>query len=164
MIIRRPFLFALVMVFGLGSLSGVAAGQGNTPAGPTIFHPVVQAGLQDAKSRIGDDAYTGCFVTGVFVTDFAERAKLGDSGKTLGDLLEKFVCAESEPADGDRYFVSGTMTVNGETGPISSEVFRVADSDGGPASANREDWALGQFSIGDREIFRDRRYAPAPRR
>jgi hypothetical protein len=152
------------MLFGLGSLSGVASGQNNTQEDEELFHPQVVTGLQDAKSKMSAEAYIGCFVTGLFVTDFAKRAKLGDGRKTLGDLLEGFVCADSEIVGGERYYVSGTMTVNGETGPISSEIIEVPDGSIGSTQGTKTSWALGRFSLAGNEIFRDRRYNPAANR
>ncbi len=154
----RQSLFALLMLF---SFSGVAYAQGNTQEDEELFHPQVVIGLQDAKSNMSAEAYIGCFVTGLFVTDFAKRAKSGDGSKTLGDLLEEFVCAESEIVGGERYYVSGTLTVNGETGPIDSEVIEVPDGSIGATQGAETSWALGRFSIAGNEIFRDRRFRPA---
>lgn len=160
----RKSLFVILMLFGLGGLSGGASGQGNTQVDEDIFHPQVVAGLQDARKKMSAEAYVGCFVTGLFVTDFAKRAKSGDGRNTLGDLLEEFVCAESEIVGGERYYVSGTLTVNGETVPIDSEVIEVPDGSVGATQGNDTNWTLGRFSIADNEIFRDRRYRPASNR
>ena len=155
---RQKLLIGLFFLSALSGVSGEAVAQEIKAVGRSIFIPPLQVGLADARSRMNDEEFIGCFVTAGFVDDFSKRARLPSTGQSMADLLEAFVCSSSEKITEDRYLVDGTMTVNGETGAIRSELIRA------PAGRQTDDkprWAMGRFELAGSEVFRDKLYEPA---
>ena len=151
----------LLLVAAFAGVPTAVSSQEGPRVGKSIFIPQVQEALTDARARMSDEQFTGCFTTALYVDDLAKRAKAQATGQLLSELLEKFVCASSEKVSVDRYLVTGTLTVNGQTGPISSEIIQVSSRFDEYLKSVRPNWAVGRFLLGDREIFRDEQYTPA---
>ena len=157
---RMTHKLASVLLFA-SVLSGVSVGataQENSSVGRSIFIPPLQEGLADARARMSDEEFVGCFMTAAFVDDFARRAKSQESGQSMADALDKFDCASSEKVGDGRYQVTGSLTVNGEAGPITSEIIQVRRVSGGRLTTDELRWAVGRFLLGGREIFRDENF------
>jgi len=156
----RAFSMLMLSVMLAGAPALVSA-QDGPPVGRLIFIPQLQEGLADARARMSDEQFTGCFAAAVYVDDFAKRAKSEATGQTLAEMLQQFVCASSEKVSHDRYLVAGSLTVNGETGPFSSEIIQVSSRFDETLKRDEPNWAVGRFLLGDREIYRDEQYTPA---
>lgn len=157
-------LATMFLAFMLGSFPAVAGAQEAGTSERTIFIEPLQKGLADARARMDDEEFTGCFTTAFFVDDFAKRATSQATGQTMAEMLEKFVCSYSARVGEDRIEVTGWLTVNGETGPVTSEIIRLAPQAPQANDAEKLDasnWAVGRFLFVGQEIFRDPAYTPA---
>lgn len=159
----RTVALLLGMLACVGTGAAAMAQDDKRPAVAGLL-PQLQTGLQEANSRMSAEEFTGCFVTALFIHKFAVQAKSPTTGQSMAELLEAFACATSELVNGTRYDVTGSMTVNGDTGDISSEVFRTQGAIAGARKTSDASWTVGRVLLGGQVIFRDEAYVPASRR
>ncbi len=158
--IRNP-LMACFLALVLGGIPSIAGAQDGKSTGRTIFIDPIQKGLADAREKMNDEQFLGCFTTAFFVDEFAKRATSQETGQSMSEMLEKFICSVSERISDDRYEVTGWVTVNGETGPITSEIIRDGGEVAGDQVSDDSSWAVGRFLLVGKEVFRDPAYTPA---